>query len=55
MRRDEEMATRVGINGFGRVGRAFTRYAAQRGDIEMVAINEVFPAIRISHLATSSA
>jgi len=28
------MATRVGINGFGRVGRAFTRYAAQRDGID---------------------
>ena len=25
------MVTRVGINGFGRIGRAFTRLAAERG------------------------
>jgi hypothetical protein len=40
-RRDEEMATRVGTNGFGRVGPAFTRHAAERGDIEVVAVNDV--------------
>ena len=31
------MATKVGINGFGRVGRSFLRRAAQRSDLEVVA------------------
>jgi glyceraldehyde 3-phosphate dehydrogenase len=44
------MATRVGINGFGRVGRAFTRYAAQRGDLEVVAINDVTDPRTLAHL-----
>jgi glyceraldehyde 3-phosphate dehydrogenase len=44
------MATRVGINGFGRVGRAFTRYAAQRGDIEVVAINDITDVRTLAHL-----
>jgi len=44
------MATRVGINGFGRVGRAFTRYAAQRDDIEVVAINDITDARTLAHL-----
>lgn len=44
------MATRVGINGFGRVGRAFTRYAALRGDIEIVAINDITDARTLAHL-----
>jgi glyceraldehyde 3-phosphate dehydrogenase len=44
------MATRVGINGLGRVGRAFTRYAAQRGDIEVVAVNDITDARTLAHL-----
>lgn len=35
------MATRVAINGFGRVGRAFFRQAFGRDDIEIVAINDL--------------
>jgi glyceraldehyde-3-phosphate dehydrogenase/erythrose-4-phosphate dehydrogenase len=27
------MTTRVGINGFGRIGRAFTRLALERTDL----------------------
>jgi lactate dehydrogenase-like 2-hydroxyacid dehydrogenase len=30
---------RVGINGFGRIGRAFTRIALQRDSFDIVAIN----------------
>ncbi len=33
--------TRVGINGTGRVGRAFLRLAEERADLEVVAINDV--------------
>ena len=36
------MATRVAINGFGRVGRAALRAAHQRGlELELVAINDL--------------
>jgi glyceraldehyde 3-phosphate dehydrogenase len=35
------MAVRVGINGFGRIGRIFFRAAHQRGDVEVVAINDL--------------
>jgi glyceraldehyde-3-phosphate dehydrogenase/erythrose-4-phosphate dehydrogenase len=36
------MTTRVGINGFGRTGRAFCRIARQRGlDFEVVAVNDM--------------
>lgn len=31
----------VGINGFGRIGRAFFRIAAQRDDVRVVAINDL--------------
>ena len=40
------MTTRVGINGFGRVGRAFLRRALERDDLEVVAINDVTDARR---------
>jgi glyceraldehyde 3-phosphate dehydrogenase len=44
------MATRVGINGFGRIGRAFTRLALERGDLKVVAVNDVADARTLAHL-----
>ena len=44
------MVTRVGINGFGRVGRAFLRRALERGDLDVVAINDVTDARTLAHL-----
>jgi glyceraldehyde 3-phosphate dehydrogenase len=44
------MATRVGINGFGRIGRAFTRLAAERADLEVVAVNDIADARTLAHL-----
>ena len=44
------MAIRVGINGFGRIGRAFVRRALERGDIEVVAVNDVTDARTLAHL-----
>jgi glyceraldehyde 3-phosphate dehydrogenase len=35
------MTIRAGINGFGRIGREYLRYAADSADIEVVAINDV--------------
>ena len=36
------MTVRVGINGFGRIGRNFFRAAKQRGaDIDFVAVNDL--------------
>ena len=40
------MVTRVGINGFGRIGRAFTRLALDRADLEVVAVNDITDAGR---------
>ena len=37
------MAIRVGVNGFGRIGMLFTKAAMQRGDIEVVAVNDLVP------------
>jgi glyceraldehyde 3-phosphate dehydrogenase len=44
------MTTRVGINGFGRVGRAFLRRALERDDLEVVAVNDVTDAATLAHL-----
>jgi glyceraldehyde 3-phosphate dehydrogenase len=44
------MTTRVGINGFGRIGRAFTRMALDRGDLEVVAVNDITDAATLAHL-----
>ncbi|MGQ0628636.1 MAG: type I glyceraldehyde-3-phosphate dehydrogenase [Phycisphaerales bacterium] len=43
------MAIRVGINGFGRIGRLVYRFAAQQG-IEVVAINDLVPADNLAYL-----
>jgi glyceraldehyde 3-phosphate dehydrogenase len=44
------MTTRVGINGFGRIGRAFTRLALDRADLEVVAVNDITDARTMAHL-----
>jgi glyceraldehyde 3-phosphate dehydrogenase len=44
------MTTRVGINGFGRIGRAFTRLALDRDDLEVVAVNDLTDARTLAHL-----
>lgn len=36
------MSVKVGINGFGRIGRMVLRAAIERGDVEIVAINDPF-------------
>ena len=35
------MTIKVGINGFGRIGRFVFRLAAERADIEVVGINDL--------------
>jgi glyceraldehyde 3-phosphate dehydrogenase len=44
------MKTRVAINGFGRIGRGAFRVALSRGDIEIVAINDLAPAKTLANL-----
>jgi glyceraldehyde 3-phosphate dehydrogenase len=44
------MTVRVGINGFGRIGRTFVRRSLQRADIEVVAVNDVTDARTLAHL-----
>src|SRR4051812_45343848 len=42
--------TRVGINGFGRIGRNFFRAAQERGDFEIVAFNDLGDLNTMAHL-----
>jgi glyceraldehyde 3-phosphate dehydrogenase len=42
--------TRVGINGFGRIGRNFFRAAQERGDFEIVAFNDLGDVSTMAHL-----
>lgn len=44
------MAIRVGINGFGRIGRVVTRAAMRHKDIEIVHINDLTDAGTLAHL-----
>jgi glyceraldehyde 3-phosphate dehydrogenase len=43
------MAFRIGINGFGRIGRLVYRIASERG-IEVVAVNDLVPADNLAYL-----
>src|SRR5687768_14663566 len=44
------MAVRVGINGFGRIGRNIMRAAMGRKDIDFVAVNDLTSAATLAHL-----
>ena len=44
------MPIQVGINGFGRVGRAFVRRALEQDDLEVVAVNDLTDARTLAHL-----
>lgn len=45
------MTVRVGINGFGRIGRGFFRAAREKGaDVEVVAINDLTDNATLAHL-----
>lgn len=44
------MALKVGINGFGRIGRTVFRAAMNRDDIEIVAVNDLTNACTLAHL-----
>ena len=44
------MAIRVGINGFGRIGRLVFREGVRRGGIEFIAVNDLVPADGLAYL-----
>ena len=41
---------RIGINGFGRIGRALTRVIGQRSDMQVVAVNDLATLPNLAHL-----
>src|SRR5215208_2008506 len=48
---EQRMALRVGINGFGRIGRNVFRAAHERGaDIEWVGVNDITDTQTLAHL-----
>jgi glyceraldehyde 3-phosphate dehydrogenase len=45
------MTVKIGVNGFGRIGRNFFRGAKQRGaDLDFVAVNDITDAATLAHL-----
>ncbi len=44
------MAIKIGINGFGRIGRYFTRLAIKEQEIEIIAINDLADVPTLAHL-----
>ena len=44
------MAIKVGINGFGRIGRNIMRAAMAHDDIDIVAVNDLTDAATLAHL-----
>jgi len=44
------MSLKVGINGFGRIGRTVFRAAMERSDIDIVAVNDLTNACTLAHL-----
>ena len=44
------MAIRVGINGFGRIGRNIMRAALSHGEVDFVAVNDITDAKTLAHL-----
>src|SRR5699024_10413102 len=44
------MTVKVGINGFGRIGRNILRQALKNEDVEIVAVNDLTDADMLAHL-----
>jgi glyceraldehyde 3-phosphate dehydrogenase len=44
------MAIRVGINGFGRIGRSVFRILSDRDDIEVIAVNDIYDNDQLAYL-----
>jgi glyceraldehyde 3-phosphate dehydrogenase len=44
------MTTRIGLNGFGRIGRSVLRIVVDRPDMEVVAINDLFDNAQLAYL-----
>ena len=44
------MAIRIGINGFGRIGRTLFRILAEQDDIQIVGVNDIAPIDKLAYL-----
>tara|TARA_B100001123_G_scaffold391761_1_gene470376 strand:- start:305 stop:499 length:195 start_codon:yes stop_codon:yes gene_type:complete len=44
------MTVRIGINGFGRIGRMVLREANKNPNVEIVAINDLVPSDNLAYL-----
>jgi glyceraldehyde 3-phosphate dehydrogenase len=44
------VASKIGINGFGRIGRMFFRAALGKPELEVVAVNDITNAVTLAHL-----
>ena len=47
--------TKIGINGFGRIGRFVFRASIKRDDIEVVAINDLLPVDYMAYMLKCTA
>jgi glyceraldehyde 3-phosphate dehydrogenase len=50
MEKEESMAIRVAINGFGRIGRLVFRHAVKNSALDVVAINDITDSKTLAHL-----
>ena len=50
MKKGKKMSIRVGINGFGRIGRMVYRAASENRKIEVVAVNDITEPATLAHL-----
>ena len=44
------MSVKIGINGFGRIGRQVFRAACEERDLDFVAVNDITDAKTLAHL-----
>ena len=44
------MAVKIGINGFGRIGRLVYRAALSKNEVEVVAVNDITDPKTLAHL-----
>jgi glyceraldehyde 3-phosphate dehydrogenase len=49
-KKEEQMAVKVGINGFGRIGRLVYRAAMDHPNLDVVAVNDITDAKTLAHL-----
>jgi glyceraldehyde 3-phosphate dehydrogenase len=50
LKKEEQMPVKVGINGFGRIGRLVYRAAMGNGNLDIVAVNDITDARTLAHL-----